>query len=111
MAKFYLTSGSMKLVVHADDAHKAALWAMHRTAQQVLPGEEQYFSADGKLAEVTELDMLHWKLGDEFHISERGFDSTEFIVKTEEIALEYFELMIALTKLEEVIAQAEFVDD
>lgn len=37
MAKFEVQSGSLRMVVHADDARKAALWAVHRAMQQILP--------------------------------------------------------------------------
>ena len=37
MAKYYVQSGTLQLVTEAVDARGAALWAMHRCLEQVLP--------------------------------------------------------------------------
>lgn len=37
MGKYEVQSGTMKLVVQADDAHRAALWAVHQSLRQILP--------------------------------------------------------------------------
>ena len=37
MAKYYVTSGSFRQIVQADDPQSASLWAMHLAMEQVLP--------------------------------------------------------------------------
>lgn len=37
MARFRIESGTMRLVVQAYDAHKAAIWAVHCNMQRMLP--------------------------------------------------------------------------
>lgn len=100
MAKFYVESGNVRIVVHADDAQKAAIWAVHRTMQQVLPPME-----DNLVTE--EIDVLEPPrvLGDEIFVSERGFGRRDALeLETFEILKRWNQLMAALAELETMAA-------
>ena len=67
MAKFYVQSGNLELVLQAHDSRCAAIWAVHTTLGQSLP-----FLCDeaGDYAELADL----MRLGDCVTVSERGYD-------------------------------------
>jgi hypothetical protein len=100
MAKFYVESGNVRLVVHADDAQKAAIWAVHRTMQQVLPPMEE-----GLMTQ--EVDVLEPPrvLGDNIFVSERGFGRRDAqTLETFEVVRRWNQLMAALAELEAMAA-------
>ena len=41
MAKYYVESGTLKLVIQADDPLQASLWAVSRALQQVILSPRQ----------------------------------------------------------------------
>ena len=100
MAKFYVSSGSLRMVVQADDPTKAALWAVHRTLEQILPIHgDQSLSAQAK----TQLSLAKgcWVLDDQIHLSQIGFDDHEGDrLATEEVVTEWSQLMVAISKIE-----------
>ncbi len=103
MAKYYVESGTLQLVVQADDAHKAALWAVHRAMQQIVPVYDQARLSPEVKADIalTEGAMV---LGETMTLNEVGFErtgGTEF--DTADLVIEWNQLMIALTKLESVL--------
>ena len=67
MAKFYIQSGDYRLVVQANTARGAALWAVHRTLSQVLSFTDEPLA--GKTAEVPA-----GRLGETVTVHEQGFD-------------------------------------
>lgn len=98
MAKFYVESGSLRLIVDAADARRAALWAVHRALEHILPNEEEELDVDN-LPEVEPIGAM--VLGDAIRLSERGFennDATHF--ETLDIISEWSQLMQALTRME-----------
>ncbi|RCS40682.1 hypothetical protein DTL42_25280 [Bremerella cremea] len=98
MAKFYVESGSLRLIVDAADARRAALWAVHRAMEHILPNEEEELDVDN-LPEVEPVGSM--VLGDAMRLSERGFendDATQF--ETLDIVSEWSQLMQALTRME-----------
>ena len=40
MAKYYVQSGTLRCVVSAENPRRAALWAVHRAMQQIMPIDE-----------------------------------------------------------------------
>lgn len=100
MAKFYVESGTLRLVSEADDARGAALWAVHHALEQVLPVcPEDPQTAEEKAARIRErgCDVLAATLA----VSERGFgrdDAERF--DTAELFVEWHQLMVALSRLE-----------
>lgn len=95
MAKFYVESGSFRLITHAADERAAAIWAIHRTMSGVLP-----FLAEGsqKGREASSPS----KLGEMMSVSEQGFGREDAIqFKTFSIVSDWNHLVTALDKLEE----------
>ena len=76
MAKFYVQSGTLRMVIQADDARKAALWAVHKAMQQILPlYDDDSLTASQKRQSA--LRCGHDVLGNEISLSELGFESAE----------------------------------
>ncbi len=100
MAKFYVESGTLQLVVIADDVQRAALWSVHRAMQQVLPlddeeGQSPELKSDGLSASG---GMV---LGDTLRINERGFGRSDgAVLDTFEVVTEWNQLMVAIARLE-----------
>lgn len=100
MAKFYVQSGDLQLVLQAKDSRSAAIWAAHRTLSQTLPflcdDAEDYL----RLADVT-------KLGETMQVSQQGFagrDRVEF--PTLEIVEEWNRLLVAIDRMQARLGSA-----
>jgi hypothetical protein len=111
MAKFYVESGTLRMTVQADDAEKAALWAVHKALQQVLPMEGD------DLDEQPSLDVFEKQrrvvargcmiLGDSLRLSELGFGRPDAIrFATYDLVNEWSKLMLALARFEEQLMTA-----
>jgi hypothetical protein len=105
MAKFYVASGNLQLVIEADHARAAAIWAVHRCLSQAMPfaGEEaeennsprSYQSADS-----------HYVLGDTIAVSERGFGGAdEQQLATLPVVGEWSRLLVALDRLQQQLGE------
>ena len=101
MAKFYVQSGTLQLVTEADDARGAALWAVHRCLEQVLP-----VCPDDPLTPQQKAERLQQRgcdvLGPSIAVSERGWggdDAEPF--DTAELFVEWNQLMVAMARLEQ----------
>ncbi|PQO31739.1 hypothetical protein [Blastopirellula marina] len=104
MAKFYVESGSLRLIVDAADARRAALWAVHRALEHILPNEEEELDVDN-LPEVEPIGAM--VLGDAIRLSERGFENTDATqFETLDIISEWSQLMQALTRMENELRAA-----
>ena len=103
MAKYYIESGTMKAVVSADDSHKAALWAVHRAMQQVVPMyDDQNVTASDKCEMATSEGMM--VLDQKISISEVGFDRSDaHVINTYDVVSEWNQLMVALSRLESLL--------
>lgn len=98
MAKFYVESGSLRLVVDASDARRAALWAVHRSLEHILPNENEELDVDN-LPEVEPIGAM--VLGDAIRLSERGFENQDAVhYDTLDVVSEWSQLMTALTRME-----------
>ena len=106
MAKYYVESGTLRMVVQADDARKAALWAVHRALAQVLPVyEDESLTAEARFERVIEHGCM--VLGETLELSEIGFgrcDVERF--ETGDVVTEWNQLLIALTRLEAELSGA-----
>jgi hypothetical protein len=115
MPKFYVQSGSLEMVLQANDSRCAAIWAAHRTLCQSLPFlcEESADivvrgSPDPAPADYTKLADLT-RLGDTIRVSQRGFDRHDATVfDTLDIVSEWNQLLVALDRLQAAVANAEF---
>lgn len=100
MAKYYVESGTMSLITEAEDHRGAALWAIHRCMEQVLPvcpGDPQTPEQKNQKLRERGCDVLD----EQICVSERGFareDATRF--ETAEMFVEWNQLMMAMAQLE-----------
>lgn len=106
MAKFYVQSGTLKMLVQAESSDRAALWAVHRAMQQVLPlYDDQTISPEDKTRYALVEGWM--SLADEIRLSEMGFDREDADrAQTMDVVLEWNQLMLALAKLESCLLQA-----
>ena len=99
MAKYYIQSGAVKVVVAAVDAEGAALFVLNQTINKLLPVEtieERHVDADAMSYVIECLELL----GDEFHVSEIGFGHQEVaILDTELLFKRWCELLCAMNNL------------
>ena len=102
MAKYYVQSGTLKVVVHANSPARAALWVVHHVLAQVLPVfDDAELNAEEKQAVASFRGMQ--VLCDEMHISEQGFDRPDATVaRTSDLVTEWSQLVIALERLYEL---------
>ena len=94
MAKFYVQSGNLEVVLQAHDSRCAAIWAVHKTLGQTLPFLCEEAGDYVELADLT-------RLGDSVSVSERGFDRTDAdVFETLDIVTEWNQLLVALDRLQ-----------
>jgi len=100
MAKFYVESGTLQLVVDADDARGAALWAVHRCLEQVLPiCPDDPLSPDQKEQRLRQRGC--YVLEPTIRTSEQGFGRDDAQTHpTAELVQEWQQLMAALSNLQ-----------
>ena len=93
MAKFYVQSGNLEVVLQAHDSRCAAIWAVHRTLSRTLP----FLCEDaGDMLELADLT----RLGDCVTVSQRGFDRSDAeLFDTLDIVTEWNQLLVALDRL------------
>jgi hypothetical protein len=100
MAKFYVQSGTLQMVTEADDARGAALWAVHRCLEQVLP-----VCPDDPLTPQQKSERIQQRgcevLGPTVIVGERGFgvEGAETF-DAADLFVEWNQLMVAMTRLE-----------
>ena len=103
MAKFYVTSGEVRVVVEAQDAHAAALWSVHLSLSKVTDLDEFELSADQR-ADLAEFDSLS-RFDRWMSVSEIGFDRDEAgIFESLEMMVEWNQLAMVVVRLERLIA-------
>src|SRR6185312_1489519 len=66
MAKFYVQSGNLEMVLQAKDSRSAASWAAHQTLSRSLPVLCEEPADYAHLADLT-------RLGETIRVSQRGF--------------------------------------
>jgi hypothetical protein len=100
MAKYYVESGTLQMVTDADDPRGAALWAVHRCMEQVMP-----VCPDDPLTPEQKQSRLQQRgcdvLGATVRISEQGFgreDVDQF--ETAELFAEWNQLLLAMSRLQ-----------
>ena len=95
MAKFYVESGNMQMVVHAENSRAAAIWVVHRTMSQLMP----FLTDESRrlLSAIREPIVL----GETLLTNERGFGRTDSLAHdTFDVVSEWNRLMVALEKLQ-----------
>lgn len=106
MAKFYVTSGEVRVVVDAQDARSAALWSMHLTLANVTDLEDLDLSPDQR-DDLAQFDAIS-RFDRWMEISEIGFDRDEAgVFEALDIMLEWNQLAMAVVRLERLIMSDE----
>ncbi len=103
MAKFYIQSGTLKVVIDSEDMERATLWAVHRVMQQIAPiYDDQTLTPDQKEDSAMIEGLL--VLDTTIRISEQGFDRDDAVrMETFEAVMQWHQLMIALDKLDKLL--------
>ena len=106
MSRYVVQSGEMRMTVRADDARKAALWAVHQSLRQVLPLE-----SEGEAAGALSAEQRRRAAGPPVALGRRirvlRCDGQEsHCLETYDVVLEWNQLMVALSRLERRAAAA-----
>ena len=99
MSKYYVQSGTLKMVVHSPSKDRAALWTVHQVLAQVLPVFD-----DQELSPKEKQDVASFRgmqiLEEQIHVSEQGFDRNDATTfRTTDLVTEWSQLVIALETL------------
>jgi hypothetical protein len=95
MAKYYVESGNLQMVVHAESPRAAAIWVIHRTMSQLMP----FMSDESRrlLSAIREPIVL----AETVTTNECGFGRGDGITHdTFAVVSEWNRLMLALDKLQ-----------
>lgn len=100
MAKYYVQSGTLRCVVSAENPRRAALWAVHRAMQQIMPIDEATpTQPEDKTQRAKEEGVM--VLSGTISTSERGYGSSDAeSMPTFEVVTEWNQLVNALDRLE-----------
>ncbi len=101
MAKYYVQSGSVKVVMDAKDVTGAALWAIHsKLAELSFIYEGDEFTEEEQVDQVLMQALI--ELDPTITVSELGFNRADAVfLETYEIAMQWHQLAKALTRLED----------
>ena len=99
MAKYYVQSGPLKMVMDAQDSVGAALWAAHSRLGE-LSGlyEGTEWTEDQQIDQVMMAALIEFDTS--IAVSEKGFDRADADqMETFDIAMQWHQLAKALTRL------------
>ncbi len=101
MPKYYLQSGTLRTLVSAADAPRAALWAVHKVMQQIVPTYDDVLdTAEEKSLQAGNGGMI--VLDATIRLSEQGFDRDDCdTLPTLEVVTQWNQLVVALDRLQE----------
>lgn len=106
MAKFYVTSGEVRVVVDAQDARSAALWSMHLSLAKVTDLDDFDLSPDQRL-DLAQFDTIS-RFDRWIGVSEIGFERDEAgLFEALDIMIEWNQLATAVVRLERLILSDE----
>lgn len=105
MAKYYVDSGTVRTIISAEDAERAALWVVHCAMRQVVPVyEDEELQPEDKSRNLAEDGVR--VLGQQVRVSQTGFDSRDSqCFDTFELLVHWHQLMLALARLEAMAAK------
>jgi hypothetical protein len=99
MAKYYIQSGSAKMVLDCEDADRAPLWFIHRAMESVSSVYEDETLEESRKLDTAIVESLI-DLGATIDISELGFDREDSDKQdTLDVIMYWHQLMIALSRL------------
>lgn len=100
MPKYYVQSGSVRLVTTASDPRAAAIWAVHRTLAPILP-----FLSESDESGFTAPPPAALTLGETVQVSEQGFDRPDSErLETLAVLSEWNQLLMAIERIERRLA-------
>ena len=101
MAKYYVESGTLKLVIQADDPLQASLWAVSRALQQVILSPRQDSEESQRRHREKPPDTEFLVLGRDFQVNEFGFGRDRCTtIETADLVTQWRQLMPTLTRIE-----------
>ncbi len=105
MPKFYVESGTVRCIVSAENSQSAALWAVHRVMQQVMPLDEPVDrTPESKDEQARSTGVM--VLGATIRTSERGYGSAEHRQHaTFEVVTQWNQLVSTLDRLENLLGR------
>ncbi|MGV3486798.1 MAG: hypothetical protein ACO1RT_20450 [Planctomycetaceae bacterium] len=104
MAKYYVESGTLRCVVSAENARAAALWAVHRAMQQIMPLDDPA-DATPELKQQRSREGV-MVLGSTVRTSERGYGGTDGEqLPTFEVVTQWNQLVNTLDRLEGLLGR------
>ncbi len=105
MGKFYVESGTVRCMVAAENSRAAALWAVHRAMQQIMPLDDAVESTPESKQQQSKATGV-MVLGATIRTSERGYGSEdENQMPTFEIVTEWNQLVNTLDRLEGLLGR------
>lgn len=101
MAKYYVQSGSVKMVMDASDVGGAALWAVHSSLSELsFIYENDEFTEDERVDQVMMQALI--ELEPTITVSELGFNRADSVhLETYEVAMQWHQLAQAMKRLED----------
>lgn len=106
MDKYYVQSGTLRSIVQAETPRKAALWAVHKVMQQILPlDDENAWGKKGRETEAANTPVA--VLGGRVRVSQRGYDRGDASdMATLEVVADWNEMVTTLDRLERMMHRA-----
>jgi ribosomal protein L7Ae-like RNA K-turn-binding protein len=99
MAKYYLQSGSAKLILDCEDSDRASLWFIHRAMESIGSVYEDQTLCENRKLDTAIVESLI-DLGPTINISELGFDRDDADkLETYDVVVYWHQLMMALSRL------------
>ncbi|MDZ4847813.1 MAG: hypothetical protein SGI77_00840 [Pirellulaceae bacterium] len=101
MAKFYLQSGSAKLILDAEDSDRASLWFVHRVMESISSVYDDPSLGDSQKLDSAIVESL-LDLGPSIAVSELGFDREDAEqLETFDVVMYWHQLMMAMSRLDQ----------
>ncbi len=105
MDKYYVESGTLRCVVSAENPRRAALWAVHRAMQQIMPVDETVPTAPEEKHERAKSHGV-MVFGGSIRTSQRGYGSSDSqSMPTFEVVTEWNQLVNTLDRLESLLGR------
>lgn len=101
MAKYYLQSGSVKLILDSEDSDRASLWLVHRVMESIGSVYEDPTLDDNRKLDSAIVESL-LDLGPTINVSELGFDREDAeAFETFDVVMYWHQLMMAMLRLDQ----------
>jgi hypothetical protein len=103
MAKFFVQSGTLRTIIHAESAQKAAVWAIHQVLGQVLPLDPAVEGKPWSSRPAEHGSQMH-TLESIVRVSDHGYDTGNIRQwETLQLVSQWNELVTTLNRLEKML--------